>query len=77
MLLLKYGRKPSRLIAIGGGFLLAGLLGFNALRQPEWRAAPPFIQGLIAGGSGALIGLSAVFNLRALWLIRKQRQDGA
>jgi hypothetical protein len=54
------------MIAVGMSCLATGILAERFIHPPT-----DFWQGFVIGVSGALIGLSVVFNLRGLMLKRK------
>ena len=66
MLLRNRLRDPQALIGAGMSCLATGIVAQRFIHPPT-----DFWQGFVAGLSGALIGLSVVFNLRGLMLKRK------
>ncbi len=75
MLLLKKDRNPRRILSIGSAFLIFGILGFIVATSEGLRDATPFLRGFMHGLSGAMIGVSVVFNLVGLRLLRRERDD--
>ncbi len=59
--------NPKALIYAGMFCLATGIVAQRFIHPPT-----DFWQGFVAGGSGILIGLSIVFNLRGVMLKRKQ-----
>ena len=57
---------PQSMIAVGMSCLASGILARRFIHPPT-----DFWQGFVIGVSGALMGLSVVFNLRGLMLKRK------
>jgi hypothetical protein len=55
------------MIAVGMSCLATGILAQRFIHPPT-----DFWQGFVAGFSGALIGLSIVFNVRGMLLRRKR-----
>ncbi|MCJ7753337.1 MAG: hypothetical protein MUP13_02100 [Thermoanaerobaculales bacterium] len=68
MLLRNRLREPDILIRAGLACLIAGLLAQQFIHPPT-----DFWHGFVAGVSGALIGLSIVFNVRGMVLRRQDR----
>jgi hypothetical protein len=60
---------PQAMIGVGGFCLAAGIVAQRFIHPPT-----DFWQGFVWGVSGALIGLSIVFNIRGLVLRRKRQQ---
>ena len=56
------------MVGVGMFCLATGIVAQRFIHPPT-----DFWQGFVAGLTGALIGLSIVFNLRGLMLRRKQR----
>ena len=65
MLLRKRIHDPQAMISLGMGCLAVGIVANRFIHPPT-----DFWQGFVYGVSGALIGLSIVFNLRGLMLRR-------
>jgi len=59
------------MIMAGMACLATGIVAQRFVHPPT-----DFWQGFVAGFSGILIGLSIVFNLRGLTLIRRHRDTG-
>jgi len=59
--------NPQTMIAVGMSCLATGILAERFIHPPT-----DFWQGFVIGVSGALIGLSVVFNIRGLVLRRKR-----
>ena len=59
------------MISVGMSCLAVGIVAQRFIHPPT-----DFWQGFVAGSSGALIGLSIVFNLRGLSLRRTRRSIG-
>jgi hypothetical protein len=67
MILRKRLHDPQAMISLGMGCLAVGIVAHRFIHPPT-----DFWQGVVYGASGALIGLSIVFNLRGLFLRRNQ-----
>jgi len=72
MLLRNRLHNPKALISAGSFCLATGIVAQRFIHPPT-----DFWQGFVAGLSGALIGLSIVFNLGGLSLWRKRHEDGS
>jgi len=59
------------MITAGMSCLAVGIVAQRFIHPPT-----DFWQGFVAGFSGILIGLSIVFNLRGLTLLRRPRNTG-
>jgi hypothetical protein len=68
MILRKRLHDPQAMISLGMGCLAVGIVAQRFIHPPT-----DFWQGFVYGVSGALIGLSIVFNLRGLMLQRSRR----
>jgi hypothetical protein len=66
MFLRKRLHDPQAMISVGMGCLAVGIVAQRFIHPPT-----DFWQGFVYGVSGALIGLSIVFNLRGLMLRRR------
>ena len=67
MLLRNKLHDPQSMITVGVTCLAAGIIAQRFIHPPT-----DFWQGFVYGVSGALIGLSIVFNLRGLMLRRNR-----
>jgi len=67
MLLRNRLHDPQSMIGIGMSCLAVGIVAQRFIHPPT-----DFWQGFVMGVSGALIGLSIVFNIRGLMLRRQQ-----
>jgi hypothetical protein len=70
-LLRNHLHDPDVMIRAGMLLLIAGMFCQQFIHPPT-----DFLQGVVWGASGAMIGLSIVFNLRGLVLRRHRRADG-
>ncbi len=66
MILRKRLNDPQAMISLGMGCLAVGIVSHRFIHPPT-----DFWQGFVYGVSGALIGLSIVFNLRGFMLRRR------
>jgi len=71
MLLRNRLHDSDKMIRAGMLSLIVGLFAQRFIHPPA-----DFWQGFVAGLSGVLIGLSIVFNVRALVLHRQRRANG-
>jgi len=71
MLLRNHLHDSDKMIRAGMLSLIVGLVAQRFIHPPA-----DFWQGFVAGLSGALIGLSIVFNIRGLVLHRQRRANG-
>jgi hypothetical protein len=75
-------RNPRSLLAPGQLFFVLGILLLLHVRHVEGGGAPlwaalasDFGLGFMSGLGGALLGLSIVLQLTALWHLRRRREE--